>query len=519
MLDSGFVFYLTTSAFVLAGLSWCRTYWDNPSHLPLPPGPPSLPIVGSIFSLDDRLRPWVSFNNWRSKYGDIVYARMLNKRIVVVNSEEIARDLFDGRSTIYSDKPQFTIYEAFASDFNISLLPYGDRWRLQRRIFHLPFRQAAIPNYHPVQLRSARKMLFSFLQDPTNYTDHFQMFTFASILSIVYDHEPKDRDDPIARVMQRYLDGVVGGLTPGASVIIEAFPFLLWLPSWFPGAAIKRASVKCIQAGRDVREIPFQLVKEKMSDGHVPQCMITDAMNKLNGYNDSATETAIKEAASIAYAGAAETSTSTLLVFLLAMVLNPEVQAKAQAEIDRVVGKDRLPDFNDRPALPYMDALLRETFRWQPVFPIGLPHSTTTSDIYKGYFIPKDVVVIINTWAMTRNEKKFPSPDEFKPERFLHEDGSLTDDKMRFGFGWGRRMCVGQHLADASMWISITSFLAAFSVHKALDEHGKEISVVPKFTTGITIHPETFPCRIVPRFNNASAEALEQLTGLVAEKS
>ncbi|OJA09033.1 hypothetical protein AZE42_09694 [Rhizopogon vesiculosus] len=119
---------------------------------------------------------------------------------------------------------------------------------------------------------------------------------------------------------------------------------------------------------------------------------------------------------------------------------------------------------------------------------------------------------------MTRNEKKFPSPDEFKPERFLHEDGSLTDDKMRFGFGWGRRMCVGQHLADASMWISITSFLATFSVHKALDEHGKEIPVVPKFTTGITIHPETFPCRIVPRFNNASAETLEQLTGLVAEK-
>ncbi|OAX34015.1 cytochrome P450 [Rhizopogon vinicolor AM-OR11-026] len=393
MFDAGFVFYLATSAFVLAGLSWCRTYRDNPLHLSLPPGPPSFPIVGSIFSLDDRLRSWVSFNNWRSKYGDIVYARMLNKRIVVVNSEEIARDLFEGRSTIYSDKPQWTIYEAFASDFNIS------------------------------------------------------------------------------------------------------------------------------------------------SDGHVPQCMVTDTMNKLNGYDDGAMETAIKEAASIAYAAAAETSTSTLLVFLLAMVLHPEVQAKAQAEIDRVVGKDRLLNFNDRPALPYVDALLRETFRWQPVFPIGLPHSTTTSDIYKGYFIPKDVVVIINTWqvhttitvnfstdvtsrAMTRNEKKFPSPDEFKPERFLHENGSLTDDKMRFGFGWGRRMCAGQHLADASMWISITSFLAAFSVHKALDEHGKEIPVVPKFTTGIAIHPETFPCRIVPRFNNGSAETLAQLTGLgtMAEK-
>jgi cytochrome P450 len=62
----------------------------------------------------------------------------------------------------------------------------------------------------------------------------------------------------------------------------------------------------------------------------------------------------------------------TLLVFLLAMVLYPEVQAKAQAEIDQVVGKDRLPDFNDRPMLPYMDAIMRETLRWNPVFPFGL---------------------------------------------------------------------------------------------------------------------------------------------------
>lgn len=87
------------------------------------------------------------------------------------------------------------------------------------------------------------------------------------------------------------------------------------------------------------------------------------------------------------------------------MVLNPEVQAKAQAEIDRVVGKDRLPDFDDRPSLPYLDAVLRETLRWYPVAPFGLftaqfllqhltipsgiPHATTTSDIYKDCFIPK----------------------------------------------------------------------------------------------------------------------------------
>jgi len=119
--------------------------------------------------------------------------------------------------------------------------------------------------------------------------------------------------------------------------------------------------------------------------------------------------------------------------------------------------------------------------------------------------------------AMTHDEKKYPSPDEFKPERFLHEDGSLTSDTMPLGFGWGRRICVGRHLADAAVWIVITSFLATFSVHKALDEDDKEIPVIPKFSTGIAVHPETFPCRIVSRFQDASVERLTQLTGLVVE--
>ncbi|OJA07796.1 hypothetical protein AZE42_12826 [Rhizopogon vesiculosus] len=94
--------------------------------------------------------------------------------------------------------------------------------------------------------------------------------------------------------------------------------------------------------------------------------------------------------------------------------------------------------------------------------------------------------------AMSHDENKYPSPDAFKPERFLREDGSLTSDTMSLAFGWGRRACVGRHVADASLWIAITSFLATFSVHKALDEHGKEIPVVPKFSVGLAMFVDSF---------------------------
>jgi hypothetical protein len=132
MLDAGPAFYFATLAFVLVGLSWLRKYRANHSHLPLPPGPPSLPIVGSILSFDDPTRPWQSFNAWKSTYGgydlmfgcnlvrsnnlyrspgDIIYARLFNTPVIVVNSEEVAKDLFESRSAIYSDKSQSIVYK------------------------------------------------------------------------------------------------------------------------------------------------------------------------------------------------------------------------------------------------------------------------------------------------------------------------------------------------------------------------------------------------------------------------
>ncbi|KAG1878484.1 cytochrome P450 [Suillus tomentosus] len=118
---------------------------------------------------------------------------------------------------------------------------------------------------------------------------------------------------------------------------------------------------------------------------------------------------------------------------------------------------------------------------------------------------------------MTRDPKKYPNPDEFKPERFLRQDGSLTSDTMALAFGWGRRICVGRHVAEASIWIAIVNFLAFFLAYKARDECGMKIPVTPKFSTGFVINPEIFPCCIVPRFPDASVKTLVHPTVLAEE--
>jgi cytochrome P450 len=80
------------------------------------------------------------------------------------------------------------------------------------------------------------------------------------------------------------------------------------------------------------------------------------------------------------------------------MTAFPEVQRKAQEEIDRVIGGDRLPTSSDRPNLPYIEATVKEVLRWHPVAPMALPHTSTADDEFEGYFIPKGSMLFANVW-------------------------------------------------------------------------------------------------------------------------
>jgi len=123
------------------------------------------------------------------------------------------------------------------------------------------------------------------------------------------------------------------------------------------------------------------------------------------------------------------------------MVLNPRVMGKAQEELDRVVGKGRLPDFSDREDLPYIDAIVKEIIRWNPPPPIGVPSRVTQDDVYQGHFIPAGATVVQNIWAICRDPSIYPDPETFNPDRFLKDgkiDPSVFNPEDRV-FGAGRR--------------------------------------------------------------------------------
>lgn len=492
-----------------------RRYFANPK-LPhsgqLPPGPPLLPILGSALAVDVTA-PWLTYKAWGSQYGDVVYTQLFGQDNIVINSERVARDLLEHRSQNYSDRPEIATNKLFGIDYTTAFMRYGSRWRLHRKILHQSFRQDAVPNFRPSQVTKTHDLLMNLLEDPSDYTEHFEVHSGSIIMSAVYSYDAARRHDHMIERATLALDIILKEMRPEVAAVFSAFPSLLRLPSWLPGMRLKRVSPLAKELALENLEKPFAFTERSLATGFISPCMVADHLLELDdsSSNSAWQKKAIKESAATAFGAGTETTAAVLLNFILVMILHPDVQQKAHKLVDSVVGQKRLPTFHDRPSMPYIDAILRECMRWRPVFPLAIMHAAVESDVYEGFYIPKGAIVTPNVWAMCHNEDKYANASEFNPDRFLNPDGTLTDDTVSCVWGFGRRICPGRHLAEASIWSAIVCMLAVFNFSRAKDETGREIEIEPRWQGGITVRPMTFPCSITPRNADMDITALQHL--------
>ncbi|RID67677.1 hypothetical protein BRARA_D02749 [Brassica rapa] len=158
-----------------------------------------------------------------------------------------------------------------------------------------------------------------------------------------------------------------------------------------------------------------------------------------------------------------ETSSSTLEWAMSELLTNPKTMAKAQAEIKHMIGQNRLVQEPDISEMPYVQAVVKETFRLHPTVPLLLPRKAETDVEIFGYLVPKDAQVLVNVWAIGRDPNVWEDPARFQPERFL---GKVTDVKGRdyelTPFGAGRRICPGMPLAVKTVSLMLVSLLYSF---------------------------------------------------------
>ncbi|KIK36152.1 hypothetical protein CY34DRAFT_538031 [Suillus luteus UH-Slu-Lm8-n1] len=423
---------------------------------------------------------------------------------MVVNSLSIAMDMLDNKSAIYSDRPILPVAGELIGWKNVmTLLPYGDRLRRHRKNFHSVIgTRAAMGAYSQVEEIETRRFLKRVLATPDQLQAHVRHTAGAVILRISHGYEVKENDDPFIELADRVLYQWSRATAPGA-FMADVIPFLVKIPEWFPGAGFKRLAREWHDTLEELVSEPYKFVLDQMAAGTASESFTSNLLGE--GPLSADEEHDVKWSAATLYGGASDTTVSTVHSFFLAMTLFPDVQKKAQAELDAVVGPDRLPSFADQDSLPYVGALVKEALRWHAVIPTGFPHCVSEDDIYDGYYIPKGSIIIPNIWFMLNDPERYANPSQFNPERFLANDGKKPETEPRtICFGFGRRICPGIHLAEASVWLSVAMSLAVFNISKAV-ENGVEITPEIDPLSGTISHPKPFKCSIKPRSEKAIA--------------
>ncbi|KAJ7146683.1 cytochrome P450 [Mycena epipterygia] len=495
------MWFILGLSIIFCGIRWKRTR----SRLPLPPGPKKLPLVGNLFDIPAE-RQWETYHQWSKEIdSDIIHVDAAGTSIVVLSSMEAIRELFERRSSLYSDRPRMLMLnELIGLDFGI-----GGYWRSLRKMFHEAFNVTAAKQFHPQERAAANQLLRRILLDPHNVMDHFRHMAAGLIMNVTYGITIQPSNDPYVDLVKEAMHVISVGSVPG-QFLVDSIPALQYVPSWFPGANFKRKAEKWRKVMRELLERPFKEAKRNIAMGNAPPSFTSFSLGALDASKDNeAQESAVKVTAANMYAGGADTTVSALGTFILGMLVNPEAQKKAQAELDSVIGHGQLPDFTDEASLPYVSAIVKEVLRWKNVTAVAIPHYIAVNDEYRGYRIPAGSMVIGNAWF-----DMYPDPHSFKPERFLL-DGKLNPavrDPETAAFGFGRRICPGIHMALSSLWITIASMLATMDINKVVNKDGKVIEPSYEYFSAMISTPLPFECSITSRSRQAM-EAIQATVG------
>ncbi|EAU81927.1 O-methylsterigmatocystin oxidoreductase [Coprinopsis cinerea okayama7 len=480
------------------------------SKQPLPPGPKGKPIIGNMLDIP-QVKPWLVYKQWGETYGNIVHVNALGQSIVVINKLDQVIDLLEKRSTNYSDRPGLPMLDMMDYSFSFGLMPYGQDWRRHRKVFHQYLHAHMVPRYNPIQEQEVIPFARNLLTSPEKFLLHTRVLFASIIMRASYGFEKVNYDDELISDAENLLHAFAEVIVPGR-YLVNHIPILRHIPSWFPGAGFKRKVWEMSRLSEKSVCMPFEMAKRRGRENALPS-MATDLIEQLPAENDpkrEEEETVVKKAIANAYVAGADTTVGTGHALFLALAMNPEVQRKAQAEIDAVIGPGRLPLIRDRERLPYVQAVVKEVTRWHTALPIGVPRKVTEDDEYMGYHIPKGAILMVNQWAINHDPELYDDPMTFNPDRFI-KDGKLNPevpDPTNVAFGFGRRICPGRHFSNDSVFILAATLFALFDIKQSKDEAGNPIPLELDVTSDTVSAPLPFKCDIVPR--SAAAVSLIQ---------
>ncbi|XP_071961679.1 cytochrome P450 2B5-like isoform X2 [Antedon mediterranea] len=486
------IILLLTAVFII------YTQSQSEGLLKLPPGPPRLPVIGSIPWID-RSNPIGTFKKWAKQYGPIVTFYIGSKRNVIVNDAKLAKDLLIKQGGV--------------------ILENGEDWKRHRRwlVTSLRFFGMGKRSIEEQISVEARQLCHSIQQE-----DGGKFYPLTCVLNAVSNiicsmsfGKRYEYDDP---KFQNLLDDVNAYFKyTHFARIEEAIPFLMRFHSKRYKyvnniiAFLKSHVKEHIDTfdENNIRDIIDMLLLQFKQDASAENdAAKTESPNTESGSSDAKKDaSAAGKSANLGgktasddindvwrailglFLAGTETTTSTIMWFLLYMICYPDVQQRIKDEIESATGGERPLTLQDKPKVPYFEATICEVQRLSNIAAVLIPHNTTADTVVNGYDIPANTTFNINLSLIHMDPKYWENPAEFKPDRFLDSDGkTFIKHDILMPFGVGRRSCLGESLGKMEIYIFASRLLQSFTFE--LPECSPRPSFEP--VIGITYTPQYF---------------------------
>ncbi|KAK9671258.1 hypothetical protein RND81_12G017400 [Saponaria officinalis] len=421
----------------------------------LPPGPKPWPVVGNIYDIKPvRFR---CFHEWAQTYGPIISFWLGSKLNVVVSSAELAKQVLKDNDQTLADRHRSRSTTRFSKNGqDLIWADYGPHYVKVRKACTLElFTQKRLEALRPIREDEVTAMIQSLFLDSTTSENkgkplkvrrYIGTVSFNNITRLTFGKRfinSKGELDPLGKEFKGILSS--GVRSTKTNFLAEHLPWLRWL--LVPLDKEKdEAAIHNARLDRFTREIMEEHAKAKSNNINVAKQHFVDALLGLKDQYDFSEDTMIGLLWDMVIAGMDTVSISVEWA-LAELIRNPRVQKKAQEELDRVIGQERIMTEEDFSSLPYLQALAKESLRLHPPTPLMLPHKAKAHVKVGGYDIPKGSIVYVNVWALGRDPEVWRDPNEFRPERFFEEDVDMKGHDFRLlPFGAGRRICPGAQL-------------------------------------------------------------------------
>ncbi|NWT15240.1 CP2DK protein, partial [Vireo altiloquus] len=431
----------------------------------------------------------------QKKFGNIFSLQNCWTNLVVLNGYKTVKEALVHKSEDFADRPYIPIYEHLGYRKN-SEGKYGHVWKEQRR-----FALSTLRNFGMGKKSLEERVveeagfLCSAIKSEEGKSFDIRVLLNNAVCNMICTIVFGDRFDygdetfnKLSQLLQKSLDEETGFLPQ----LLNAVPILVHIPG------LPQRVFRAQKEFMDFIDVVIDKHRKTWDPAYTRD--LTDAYLKEMEKGKAAVENGfhydnLRLVTADLFTAGSETTSTTLRWALLYMLLHPEIQSKVQAEIDKVIGRERAPTMKDQASMPYTNAVIHEVQRSADIVPVGLPHMTYRDTELRGFLIPKGTMIITNLSSVLKDETVWEKPHEFYPEHFLDANGQFVKPEAFLPFSAGRRACPGEQLARMELFLFFTILLQKFTF--VLPEDQPRPRVDSHFA--LTNSPYPYMLRALPR--------------------